>query len=205
MASDPIEQLKRQWTDKYVMVDSSVPELRRFAEWTGRVKTVNFNGRALVQFDSPADIGWYDIDPTYLKMVDAPVKKEKPAEHAKPAKATEAKPAPAAKKPGASPLDMIRAQGAAKAGTTALAPAAAGEKPLSPMEQIRRQGAAKAAGQTTTATAAAVPAAPVETVVATAEPTPPPAPPKPEPTPAAPSGKPLSPIEMIRKQGPAKR
>jgi hypothetical protein len=35
----------------------------------GRVKTINFNGRALVQFDGP-DRGWYDIDPGCLKLVE---------------------------------------------------------------------------------------------------------------------------------------
>lgn len=57
---DPVvnEQLKREWTDKFVMVNADRPELKRFAGIVGRVVTVNFNGKALVDFQ---DGGWYDI------------------------------------------------------------------------------------------------------------------------------------------------
>ena len=72
MSIQRAEQLKRELTDKFVVVADGVPELRRFAGLTGRVKTVNMSSRALVQFDGPADIGWYDIDPSYLVVVDAP-------------------------------------------------------------------------------------------------------------------------------------
>ncbi len=68
------EQLKRDLTDKFVVVADGVPELRRFRGLTGRVKTVNMSCRVLVQFDGPADIGWYDIDPSYLAVVDGAVK-----------------------------------------------------------------------------------------------------------------------------------
>src|ERR1700685_3508298 len=84
------EKLKSQLTDKYVVVKSGVPELRRFNSLTGVVKTVNMNGRALVEFDGAVDIGWYDIDPQYLVVVEAPAKKAVPlkeAESAKPAAA----------------------------------------------------------------------------------------------------------------------
>ena len=82
MSFDQVETLKKQLTDKYVVVDAAVPELRRFKGLTGTIKTVNFSGRALVQFDGPADIGWYDIDPSYLQVIDAPAKKAAP-EHGK--------------------------------------------------------------------------------------------------------------------------
>lgn len=52
------EQLKREWTDQYVMVNPDRPDLKRFANIVGRVVTVNWSGRALVDFQ---DGGWYDI------------------------------------------------------------------------------------------------------------------------------------------------
>jgi hypothetical protein len=52
------EELKRQWTDQYVQVKPERPELRRFAGIVGRVVTVNYNGKALIDFQ---DGGWYDI------------------------------------------------------------------------------------------------------------------------------------------------
>ncbi|MFM8702413.1 MAG: hypothetical protein ACKOHG_00795, partial [Planctomycetia bacterium] len=81
---DVIERLKSEWTDRYVVVDGSVPELARFAAATGLVKTVNMNGRCLVEFDQYNNTGWYDIDPTALRVVPKPL--PKPPE-AKPAKA----------------------------------------------------------------------------------------------------------------------
>src|SRR5580658_6262312 len=93
MSIETAQKLKTQLTDKYVVVKQGVPELRRFASLTGVVKTVNMSGRALVQFDGPVDISWYDIDPEYLTIVEAPVKKAAAEKHAAPAKASEAKPA----------------------------------------------------------------------------------------------------------------
>jgi len=115
---DQAEKLKQELTDKYVTVADGVSELRRFANRVGRVKTVNMNCRALVEFDGPADIGWYDIDPTYLTVVEPPAKAKKTEAKAAPAKeappkATEkpaAKPAEAGKK--LSPLELARQQGA---------------------------------------------------------------------------------------------
>ncbi len=70
---DHIEELKRQFTDRYVVVDASQPELARFEGVTGLVKTVNMSGRALVEFqDYVANIAWYDIDLDYLKVVPKP-------------------------------------------------------------------------------------------------------------------------------------
>src|SRR5207249_979348 len=64
---DQIEKLKQRYTDQYVVVDASQPELARFQGFTGRVKTVNMSGRALVEFDAWNNIGWYDIEVDYLK------------------------------------------------------------------------------------------------------------------------------------------
>jgi len=130
-----IEKLKQDLTDKYVVVDAHVPELARFEGHVGQVKTVNMNGRALVEFDAWSNIGWYDIEPSYLKVVPKP------------------EPTAAAGKPAA------KAAAPAKAASTAQAPA--GEKKLSPLEMARLQGAAKPAGaQPSAKPAAAQPAAP---------------------------------------------
>jgi hypothetical protein len=72
---DAVEKLKRQYTDKYVVVDDSRPELKRFKNQTGQVKTINMSGRALVQFDAYNNIGWYDIALDYLKVIDKPLPK----------------------------------------------------------------------------------------------------------------------------------
>ena len=202
MSIDRAEQLKEKLTDKYVIVDQSIPELRRFANWTGKVKTVNMSCRALVEFDGPVDIGWYDINPDYLIVVDGPRPKAAPAAKAPAAKApaaaaAEAKPAPKPATAGKSPLDAIRAQQAAKAAAAPGAPAA-GAKP-SPLDMIRKQGAAKAKTEGADASppgAEAVAAAP-----APATPEPAPAAPKaPLPT-TGPDGKPLSKLDLIRMQG----
>jgi hypothetical protein len=218
MSIELAEKLKAKLTDKWVVVDASVPELRRFANWTGKVKTVNMNCRALVEFDGAVDIGWYDIDPAFLTVVDGPRPKAPPKAEpkAKAAPAAEAaKPAaPAAKPAGMSPLEAARAMGAAKAGgaakpaatPSAAAPAAAapaGAKP-SPLDLIRKQGAAKpkdAAPSVPPASEPAPAAAPV------AETAPPPEAPKPAaPTPTTtPEGRKLSPLELARMQGAAKR
>ncbi len=63
-----VEQLKRTWTDKFVRVRDGRPEYARFAGKVGRVVTVNFAGKALVDF---ADGAWYDIpaDAGHLEVV----------------------------------------------------------------------------------------------------------------------------------------
>ena len=132
MSIERAESLKRELTDKYVVVAADVPELQRFSGLTGQVKTVNMNGRALVEFNGPEDIAWYDIEPTYLTIVEKPVEKPKAAKTGAPAKA--AKPA-AAKASGKSPLEMARAQDATKASGSS------GEKKLSPLEMARQQDA----------------------------------------------------------------
>jgi hypothetical protein len=67
--SPDIHELRRQWTDLPVVVDSPLPEHARFLGRSAVVKTVNQNGRALIQFVGSVDITWYDIDPTRLRVV----------------------------------------------------------------------------------------------------------------------------------------
>ena len=115
---DKIESLKRQYTDKYVIVDENCPELRRFKGLTGTVKTVNMSGRALVEFDGNNNIGWFDIELDYLKVIDQPLPKpeekagkkgEKPAAKAAPAEKPAAKAPAAGGAPKMSVADMLAA------------------------------------------------------------------------------------------------
>jgi hypothetical protein len=64
-----IETLRAEWTDQFVRVNPEQPELKRFGDTVGRVVTVTFNGKALVDFQ---DGGWYDITaaPQYLQKLD---------------------------------------------------------------------------------------------------------------------------------------
>jgi len=64
-----LDQLKRDWTDQFVTVNADRPELKRFAGIVGRVVTVNYSGKALVDFQ---DGGWYDITASteFLNRVD---------------------------------------------------------------------------------------------------------------------------------------
>jgi hypothetical protein len=199
MSIDQAEQLKTELTDKWVVVDKNIPELRRFAGLTGKVKTVNMNCQALVEFHGQEDIGWYDIGTTFLTVVDEPVAKPKAA--AAPKESAEKKPAGGAKKAaGGSPLDAIRKQGAPGAKKAAGGSpldairkqgAAGAKKPAaggSPLDMIRKQGAAGKDTPASEETADTPVEAPVEE----------------KKSPAADSGKKLSPLDMIRKQGPAK-
>jgi hypothetical protein len=75
------EALKQEWTDQYVVANLERPELKRFANdkgepLIGRVVTVNYNNKALVDF---GDGGWYDITASeeYLKKVPAAEAKAK--------------------------------------------------------------------------------------------------------------------------------
>ena len=45
-----IEALRAEWTDQYVRVNPERPELCRFGDTVGRVVTVNFNGKAVIDF-----------------------------------------------------------------------------------------------------------------------------------------------------------
>ncbi|MEA1949936.1 MAG: hypothetical protein U9N87_01010, partial [Planctomycetota bacterium] len=81
-----------------------------FKGQTGRVITVNCNGRALVTFDESKDRGRYDIEIDYLKVVDKPT--------AKPDEKSSDKPAAKAKQPEEetpqpvklSPLEVARSR-----------------------------------------------------------------------------------------------
>ena len=143
---DVIERLKSEWTDKYVVVSSPAPELARFSRTTGIVRTVNMNGRCLVEFDQFNNTGWYDIDPACLKIVPKP--------EPKPAESKEQKAAPAAKAPAAPKLagaekPAAKPAAAGKPSTAdilaaARAKATPGAKP-STAEILARARAAKAA------------------------------------------------------------
>lgn len=63
------DKLKEEWTDQYVMVKENRSELQRFHGIVGRVVTVNFNGKAVIDFQ---DGGWYDItaSPDFLTVID---------------------------------------------------------------------------------------------------------------------------------------
>jgi hypothetical protein len=63
------ESLKREWTDQFVEVNPDRPELGRFRGIVGRVVTVNYNNKAVVDFQ---DGGWYDITASteYLRKLD---------------------------------------------------------------------------------------------------------------------------------------
>jgi len=213
------ERLKKELTDKWVTVAASAPELKRFANLTGKVKTVNMNCRALVEFDGAVDIGWYDIDTTFLTVVDGPQPKKAAAHAEKPAaKAPPAVAKPAAPAAGGSPLDKIRAAGSSPAAggspldkiraagaTPAAAPAAGG----SPLDKIRAAGAKPAAAPAAAPAggspldkirAAAKPAAPAEEAAA--------APPAEAPAAAAPKpAAPMtgSPLDRIRAMGAVKK
>ena len=125
MTWDRIEKLKLEYTDQYVVVDVDRAELARLKGLVGQVKTINFNGCALVQFDAQKNIGWYDIELDYLKVVDKP--EPKPAANRAIKKADD----PAKEK--LSPLELARLekqgeQAKAKS-TTVDAPARPDQRP----------------------------------------------------------------------------
>jgi hypothetical protein len=125
---EQIEKQKRAYTDKYVVVDASRPELARFKEVVGQVKTINMSGRALVEFlDYHLNIGWYDIDPLFLKVVDKPPAKVAKPEEKKPATKAAAKPAAAAK-PQAEKKPAATAPKAGKPSVADILAAARGSK-----------------------------------------------------------------------------
>jgi hypothetical protein len=93
MHHEEVERLKRQYTDQYVVVDAGRPELARFKDVVGQVKTVNMSGRALVEFDADNNRGWYDVEIDCLKVVDKPPPKPVQKVEKKPAAAAAAKPA----------------------------------------------------------------------------------------------------------------
>jgi hypothetical protein len=64
---DQIETLKQEWTDRLVTVRPDHATLMRFVGRVGRVVTVNWNGKAIVDFQDGA---WYDISPEELQPLD---------------------------------------------------------------------------------------------------------------------------------------
>lgn len=70
------EQLKREWTDQYIKVNADRPELKRWADVIGRVVTVNWNNKAVIDFQ---DGGWYDVTASseFLTKIDAAEAKAK--------------------------------------------------------------------------------------------------------------------------------
>jgi pyruvate/2-oxoglutarate dehydrogenase complex dihydrolipoamide acyltransferase (E2) component len=150
-----IEKIKQDYTDKYVMVDPQRPELARFADVVGQVKTVNMSGRALVEFlDYHLNTGWYDIELEFLKVVDKPL--PKPKEEKKPAPKAEAKPAaaketsaPAAAKPQAagkpSTADILAKLKGGAGAAPAAAPAA--KKEAAPKAEAPAAGKAADRGK----------------------------------------------------------
>jgi hypothetical protein len=62
------EELKQTWTDKFVLVKPGFAQYARFEGKVGRVVTVNYGGRAIIDF---ADGAWYDIPASedYLEML----------------------------------------------------------------------------------------------------------------------------------------
>lgn len=186
---DVIERLKSEWTDRYVVVDAAVPELARFGEATGFVRTVNMNGRCLVEFDQFNNVAWYDIDPSYLTIVPKP--EPKPAAE-KPAKAKAAPAKPAAKKAGGeakpagkpSTADILAAARGKKAAAKPAAAKPTGGRPST--ADILAMARGKAAAKAEAAPVAEEPA--VEPVAAEPAAEPEPAPAAEAPAPAAAEG-----------------
>ena len=104
MLSQRIEKLRQEYTDQSVVVDRARPVLARFRGMVGQVKTINFNGRALVQFDAQKNLAWYDIELDCLKVVDKP----EPEPPAKPPVKKAAGPGGEADKEKLSPLELAR-------------------------------------------------------------------------------------------------
>ena len=58
ISASRLEALQAEWTDHFVRANPGRPELKRFGDRVGRVITVNWNGKAIVDFQ---DGGWYDV------------------------------------------------------------------------------------------------------------------------------------------------
>jgi hypothetical protein len=71
-----LDELRREWIDQYVLVNRERPELKRFGDTVGRVISVNYNGKALIDFQ---DGGWYDITASseFLRKLDPEEGKKK--------------------------------------------------------------------------------------------------------------------------------
>ena len=142
---EEVTGLQREWTDRFVQVDGSIPELKRFAGLTGQVKTVNMSGHALVEFVGSEDIGWYDIHPQFLTVVEADVPTEStddtqaaaedapaPAQEETTAPAEEAAPVDTS---NLSPLELARLQDSGGAAAAPAKEAAAPTEEAAPAEK----------------------------------------------------------------------
>jgi hypothetical protein len=203
MFSDSAEALKNQYTDKYVKVDAARPELARFRDAVGQVKTVNMNGRALVEFlDYHLNIGWFDIDLSCLTVVDPPPKDvtakpepkrahDKPEGKAAPTsgdkQVADAKATAAAGAKKLSPLDMARMQGAGGKGAAAAPKAEPAKPPLGRELGAERQAASKPSSTADILAAARAKSASPPAAAAPVAPAPKPEPPKAAPPPPAPA------------------
>jgi hypothetical protein len=67
---ETIEELKKRFLKKRVVVVAADPILARFRGRMGTVKGVTFNRRILVQFDGE-DRSWYDLPPEVLQVTEA--------------------------------------------------------------------------------------------------------------------------------------
>jgi len=195
---DVIERLKQEWTDKYVVVDRSVPELARFGEATGQVRTVNMNGRCLVEFDQFNNIAWYDIDPSYLTAVPKPEPKPVAAKKSAPKAAGKSAAKPAGKS-AAGPAGKAGRPSTADILAAARGKAASTEAKSAP--EAKPAAAKKSAGRPSTADILAMArgkAAPPATEAAPAEAAEEPAAPAPKPDkPAADGPLPTTTAEKI--------
>jgi hypothetical protein len=144
---DQIEELKKKYTDKYVVVDKERPELARFRDTYGTVKTVNMSGRALVEFaEYHANIGWYDIDPMFLTVVDTPPAPK--VKEAPPAKKPAGEPASAGGKPAAKPAAKPAGAKGSVADILAAARGGAAAKTAAPKPAADKPAAAAPAAKT---------------------------------------------------------
>ena len=145
MVFEQIEKLKQQYTDKYVVVDENRPELRRFKGQTGLVKTVNMNGRALVQFNVESRWSWHDIELDFLKVVDRPVSSEPVHKVQRTGKKVPGAAAPAGS-PDLPAADVLSAARSAKPAAAAKAASGGDTQGTSVAEILAAARAAKAAG-----------------------------------------------------------
>jgi len=191
---DVIERLKQEWTDKYVVVDRSVPELARFGEATGQVRTVNMNGRCLVEFDQFNNIAWYDIDPSYLTAVPKPEPKPVAAKKSAPKAAGKSAAKPAGKS-AAGPAGKAGRPSTADILAAARGKAASTEAKSAP--EAKPAAAKKSAGRPSTADILAMArgkaAPPPAETEPTPEPTPEPTEPATDATPAEATEEPAAP------------
>ena len=128
------ERLKAEWTGRRVRVRDGFPALARFAGLTGVVRTVNMNGRPIVEFEHTPDVTWYDLEFAGLEVVEE--EKATKAGGLQSPGFDEDATAPAVADPDPRPMPEPVTRDSP---TQARHP----EKPLSVLELARRQGAAE--------------------------------------------------------------